>query len=261
MDWEWKEMPPTCLEVKAGTTIELCLDIEWLGEPALIRWEPTRLGKGTLQTDQCEPRRASVTIPPPQLGLFVVSYEILGSPTIQGMLLLRTAPSSLDDLPTPQPPDMSRMQVSEKPAFSPESNQSEVVTSVRSSSQTRVLPKGDYMAEVWCGDRRIDELTQMLPPHRRIIVGRYSVSLGLLPDIDLVGHFPTEESESFCARRQACIYWQGREIQIHNLGLNPLEHVLPDGTREALPHMHRWALNERIELPGGLSLLLQRRAS
>lgn len=259
MEWEWKEMPPTCLEVKAGERVDLSLDLEWLGQPGAIQWEPTRLGKAKLQTDPQEPRQASVQLHPSEHGLLVVSYDIQGSPLLQGMILLRVAPALLDQLPTPQAPVHTQSVERREPEQDPKTQQQATPQepAVGVNQESRELPPGVYQVEVWRGHTHIDALTKTIPQRRRMIIGRYSRSLGLLPDIDLAGHFPTAEAEHYCARRQACVYWSGKELHVSNLGLNPLERRCPDGTREPLPQQHAWLPGEFIELPGGLSLLLK----
>ncbi|MBK1646698.1 hypothetical protein CKO25_19055 [Thiocapsa imhoffii] len=125
---------------------------------------------------------------------------------------------------------------------------------VASASAPRLDPDREYEIQVYRQGERIHQLTCPLTPHKSLLVGKFSASKAVFPDIDLRNHFASSPAEALCSRQQARIYWSHGRIQLFNIGKSPI--TLPDGRSLPKDQAHVWTPGEEVTLPGGLSLRL-----
>ncbi|MBK1654878.1 hypothetical protein [Allochromatium vinosum] len=123
-----------------------------------------------------------------------------------------------------------------------------------SASVPRLDPDREYEIQVHRQGVRIPQLTSPLTPHNSLLVGKFSASRAVFPDIDLRHHFADGRAEALCSRRQARIYWSHGHIQLLNIGKSPI--TLPDGRVLPTDQAYAWTPGEDVVLPGGLSLRL-----
>jgi len=122
------------------------------------------------------------------------------------------------------------------------------------ASAPRLDPDREYEIQVYRQGVRIPQLTCPLTPHNSLLVGKFSASRAVFPDIDLRNHFAGSRAEALCSRRQARIYWSHGRILLINIGKSPIS--LPDGGSLATDQAYAWTPGEEAILPGGLSLRL-----
>jgi hypothetical protein len=195
-----------------------------------------------------------VDIPVTLTGIHHLNYQ-LGNNALMGRLSLKILPAesfapqaeavpASGPAPTPPPPEPP-------PAVSPTTTPPITV----SVSMPATSLKGDYEVRVYRSGVLIAEKTQRLLRQKSLLIGKFSASKVVLPDIDLHGHFPDIQSEKQCSRRQAKVYWSEGRIVLQNEGKSPL--TLPDGRQLSSTASHDWQPGEAIGLPGGLSLRLE----
>jgi hypothetical protein len=115
-------------------------------------------------------------------------------------------------------------------------------------------PHQEYEIQVYRNGTLLSQLSHALSPHKSLLVGKFSASKAVFPDIDLRRHFADSQAAALCSRRQARIYWSHDRILLHNIGKSPIR--LPDGRLLSTDQTHTWMLGEEVGLPGGLSLRL-----
>lgn len=169
------------------------------------------------------------------------------------------------NIPTPQDVRV-RSQPSAPPTPKPTEtadNQSRVTTATAPSSPrvsspgsaTGLDPNREYEIQVYRNGALISQLNRPLMLQKSLLVGKFSASKAIFPDIDLRHQFDNEQSEALCSRQQARIYWSHDQIQLLNIGKSPI--TLPDGRRLATDQAYPWMPGEEVILPGGLSLRLK----
>lgn len=103
----------------------------------------------------------------------------------------------------------------------------------------------------------IPALTRRLKKHKSLLIGKTSVSRGILPDIDLKPHFASRGDAKQCSRSQARIYRTGARVVLENLGKGSI--TGPDGriirSGESLDD---WLPGQTAGLPGGITIKLEK---
>jgi len=122
------------------------------------------------------------------------------------------------------------------------------------TSAPRLDPNREYEIQVYRQGVRIPQLSRPLTPHKSLLVGKFSASRMVIPDIDLRSHFVNNQAEALCSRQQARIYWSHDRILLHNLGKSAID--LPNGLHLAKDEVYAWTPGEEAKLPGGLTLHL-----
>ena len=122
------------------------------------------------------------------------------------------------------------------------------------SSAPSLDPNQEYEIQVYRNGTPLPQLSRALSPHKSLLVGKFSASKAVFPDIDLRQHFANDQAAALCSRQQARIYWSQGQILLHNLGKSPLH--LPAGRLLSTDQTYTWALGDEVGLPGGLSLRL-----
>lgn len=188
-----------------------------------------------------------------QPGLSIVGQRIAppqgqpaNIPTPQDVRV-RSQPSAP---PTPKPTETGDGQSSVPPAAPAPSSPS--ASGPRST--TGLDPNREYEIQVYRHGTLISQLNRPLLLHKSLLVGKFSASKAVFPDIDLRHQFIDQQSESLCSRQQARIYWSHDQIQLLNIGKSPI--TLPDGRPLATDQAYPWMPGEEVILPGGLSLRL-----
>ena len=117
-------------------------------------------------------------------------------------------------------------------------------------------PAARWMVRVSRNGRVLAGLVCSLPTTSTRSVGRFSVSRGVRPDLDLRDRFERPEDEQHCSRRQGEIFWSEGRIWIRSLGSNPLMIEDRPGHLSEVLGDAVWAPGARVEVPGGLHLHL-----
>jgi hypothetical protein len=117
-------------------------------------------------------------------------------------------------------------------------------------------PSARWMVRVSRNGRVLAGLVCSLPTTSTRSVGRFSVSRGVRPDLDLRDRFERPEDEQHCSRRQAEIFWSEGRIWIRSLGSNPLMIEDRPGHLSEVAGDVVWTPGARVEVPGGLHLHL-----
>lgn len=204
---------------------------------------------GSVPTPDSVSRAASPSIPP-------VPPEL----SIQGQRLDPSA-DQLANIPTPEdirirsqpstPPAPLFADAADAQSLTLDASSPEVSTSVPAP---RLDPDREYEIQVYRNGVRIPQLTRLLTPDKSLLVGKFSASRAVFPDIDLRNHFAGSQAEALCSRQQARIYWSHGRILLINIGKSPIG--LPDGRSLPTDQAHAWTPGDELTLPGGLGLRL-----
>ena len=251
--WTWeKGAPPGPQVAQAGTRWSFRLPLQGSGPAPNCVWSNLPGGVAAQQPTS-DTLMLIVDIPADLSGVHRLSYRI-GDNALAGMLLLKILPadaSAPQALVTPTPASPAAAPVvtpTPEPAVQTSSFQA-------ASSAPTSAPTGDYEVRVYRGGTLIANKTQPLLRHKSLLVGKFSASKSILPDIDLSGQFPDMPSEGQCSRRQAKVYWSAGRVVLQNEGKSPLD--LPDGRKLPPAATHDWQPGEDVGLPGGLTLRLE----
>lgn len=267
--WTWEQgAPPGPQTARAGTRWTFRLPLTGKGTPPKCMWFDLPWGT---EARQAAPDALTlvVAIPADLSGIHTLRYRI-GDNALAGELLLKILPAK-DDIPQPPPatppaPDQGATAPEAAPAPTP--YPAPPPAAAPTPAAPMALPPtdvsapappltGDYEVRVYRGGTLIAQLTQPILPHQSLLVGKFSASKLVMPDIDLRGHFPNQRGEEQCSRRQVKVYWSEGRIRLQNVGKSLLR--LPGDRNLPSTESYDWQPGEEVGLPGGLSLRLERR--
>lgn len=277
--WSWKDgKPPGPQTARAGETWTFCLPLVGTGPAPTIHWLelPPGLSVAPASADGLT---FAFVIPADLCGIHRLRFQRDGAAHHEELLLkilpAESVPQTAGAVPEastfaevssglsivgtridPQSepvssrlptPDDIKARHAEPPAPSVPAE-----TSVPSSPS--LDPHQEYEIQVYRNGTLLSQLSHTLSPHNSLLVGKFSASKAVFPDIDLRQHFADSQAAALCSRQQARIYWSHDRILLHNIGKSPIR--LPDGRLLSTDQTHTWMLGEEVGLPGGLSLRL-----
>jgi len=255
-EWQWKNTTPGPQTARAGKTWKFNLPLSGTGPRPICQWHnlPSELNI-TVNNSAIE-----VTIPSTTKGLYTLGYSIKGHDHLNGKLRLKILPNSQANEPTPAPIKTPPEQ--NKPLISPAAeNSNQTKKNNTSPDAKKTTPPLIAQAllhapiiHVFCHSKPIPQLKTKLEAHTSLLVGKRSDSKRIFPDIDLKKHFSNSNEEGQCSREQAKIYFKNGHVFIHNLGKSALQ--TEDGKTILTMNNYNWSVNERIQVPGGIQLLL-----
>ncbi len=292
-NWSWKDgTPPGPQTARAGETWIFRLPLVGTGSPPTIDWLDLPSGLNVTPASG-DGLTFAFQIPADLSGIQRLRYQRPGAPdvdellvkilpaesasvakqsvhsqsansqgaglSIVGQRINPHAESTTSSLPTPEDirarhaSPAAPNPVSEK-ASKPLPNALSSLEVGSARSVTSLDPNRDYEIQVSRNGVQIPKLSRPLTPHKSLLVGKFSTSKAIFPDIDLRRKFASDQAEALCSRQQARIYWSHGQIQLLNIGQSPI--VLPDGRHLAKDETHAWLPGEELILPGGLSLHL-----
>lgn len=276
-NWFWKDgKPPGPQTARAGENWTFHLPLAGTGPVPTIEWLDIPDGL-TIAPAPGDPLTFYFHIPDDLHGIQTLSYRRAGESRADELLLkilpASTSPASgsaaasvpriVDQRMAPhrEPPHPPRSRLpapedirpSGHPPIPPPSTPMDVAES-QGALAPRLDPDREYEIQVYRHGILIQPLSRPLTPHRSLLVGKFSASKAVFPDIDLRHHFATTQAAALCSRQQARIYWSHGRIQILNIGQSPIG--LPDGRGLTKDQVHAWTPGEDLTLPGGLTLRL-----
>lgn len=256
-DWRWVTTSPGAQTVSPCQRWEFRLPIQFSGRPPRCRWRSELLkdGKYTISDDTLS---ISIDIPAQAKNVYKVYYQLDGSPPLEGFVFLKVFPPNSSEMNSVNPYGETEENVKTNPTPSP---QKIVEPTLPSPSEIKPkepppLPAGEYFVSVYRENIAIPQLKKRIETHKSLTVGKFSMSKNIWPDIDLKPHFKSKDISRRCSRRQAKIYWQDGRIIIKNLGKFHLD--LSEGRYLETDDIHYWQSGEGIEIPGGLTLFLEK---
>ncbi|GEM_PF-2510054 len=291
--WTWRDgNPPGPQTAAAGAIWSLSLPLQGSGQPPAITWLelPSRI---TVQPSPSESLTFlfDLTAAPP--GVYFLKFRC-GTNALDDLILLKILPAAGASVPTESSPansvaakdgaddldedaEDSAMPVPTPTAILQRTEQR--VMSAAASAPTSIpipsweapselappapaplaapLPPlaGDYVLAVFRGTTPLPQLTRTLERHKSLLIGKFSASKAIFPDLDLRGHFADLANEANCSRQQARAYWNASgRIMLHNLGKAPL--TLVDGQLVVSGATCDWLPGMAVTLPGALTLQL-----
>lgn len=188
---------------------------------------------------------------PPDIGpgIFTVRYSVEANPAIDGQFLLKILPEKPDS----DTPDILGKIVQSNGLAIPKASAGPITGQTNRNAYG--LQKA-YQITVRREDILLPQLHRRVEKHKSLLVGRLSVSKGILPDIDLTAHFASGEDAQRCSRRQVKVFCMGAHIVIENIGKGEISG--PDGQILKTGDSHKdWLAGEQFCLPGGINLTLE----
>lgn len=265
--WQWKPGPPGPQTVQAGTRFDFRLPLEGFGSPPACQWSIHFAGLINQAPDD-DPLRLVLDIPPHEHGFKKIHYKVHTDPPLTGVLHVRVLPQEQPkepETPGPQPePNQAPNENWAKPEDGappkiepPVAPEPEQQTPAQGSHQFTPPPEplspGIYQVQVYQGQRRKTQVR--LDPQKSIVVGRQSVSKGIIPDVDVAKLVTDRQELQTISREQLKVYWQKGRIVLRNTGKNA---VSADNGQIPSQAKQFWQPGERVYLPGGLYFILSR---
>lgn len=260
--WRWQDKAPGPQSVTAGDNWQFHLPLIGTGTAPRCQWLNL---PGQQQDISSDNLMLEIKIPIDISGIYKPEYRIEGYAHLNGTLLLKVLPLSHSEeqnngsaKPISQPQTQTQTQPQTpiaSPIDNPATTDKPAVNPNHSSSSPQTSINTPVYIQVFRASTSIPLLKSRLESHKSLLVGKRSDSKGIFPDIDLKGHFSDSQNESICSREQARIYISNGRVFLHNLGKSPLQSEM-NQTLITSGQKYNWQLNEIIQLPGGLKLML-----
>ncbi len=291
--WQTGE-PPGPQSATAGERWNYRLPVDCSSGTPVCRWSSDLFQEGRYAVS-ADTLTVSLDIPYDAAGIRKIHYMLETSPPVEGFVFLKILPSGEGHLqpPTPKqavdpeaetltldpplaPADEPTLEKA-KPYPTPAGPSSDTHRSASNAERAApedertparnlypshpsepppALPSGRYFVSVYRNRVPVPQLKTEVEIHKSLLVGKFSRSKNIRPDLDLKPHFPSDEMALRCSRQQAKIYWKRGRIVLKNLG--KLSVGLPGEVPLKTMENHFWQPGEEIELPGGLTLLLEK---
>lgn len=292
--WTWRDSnPPGPQTADAGAIWSLTLPLQGSGQPPAITWLelPPRI---TVQPSPSEPLTFLFDLTAAQPGVYFLKFRC-GTNALDDLILLKILPSTaasapMSTCPLPGAPAASAPSfipddekdaedsampvptptaVLQRAGMRPATDGAATPAPIPSwEAPSELAPPapapcaaplpplvGDYVIAVFRGTTPLPQLTRALERHKSLLIGKFSASKAIFPDLDLRHHFADLASEANCSRQQARAYWNAAgRIVLHNLGKAPL--TLVDGQLVVSGATCDWLPGMAVTLPGGLTLQL-----
>ena len=270
--WHWQDKAPGPQSVMAGKVWQFRLPLIGIGTVPRCQW--TNL-PGQQHITYSDNLMLNIKIPTDSKGILKLEYRIEGYEHLDGNLLLKVLPyrtvvateetikidhpvaSTLATVPSSDSGPIDLPEPSHQPNIQPQGSMPPSIANnpIPTDSPTSVLLVNPVCIKVFCATRSIPHLKTRLEPDQSLLIGKRSESRQIFPDIDLKGQFADSQQEKCCSHKQAKIYISNHRVFLQNLGKSPLKSeasqvLIPSG------QPYNWQLNEIIQLPGGLKLLL-----
>lgn len=267
--WIWTDKkPPGPQTAVAGSRWTFRLPVSGPAPAPPCHWSSPMLKEGeySLSDDQLT---LSLEVPADAKGVNKIHFRLDAEPPIEGFVLLKIIPKSqfrADPLEAKKDPVSFKNEASDGGGVSsrldsrtePAALNSDVpgVAADDDIQKPDPLPEGTYFIAVYRDQIPIRQLRTRIESHKSLLVGKFSRSKQIFPDIDLKAHFQSKDREKRCSREQARIFMKDERVLIRNLGKSDIS--ISGNTDLETGGAHFWALGEKIEIPGGLTLILEK---